>query len=264
MSFLLQSSEQEFAVPSPSESFLRHRLTIIEDCWESVLCAECGQELVDLLNQLRDLCSPEGQITTDPGSSVVQVIEKLDLSAAIRASRAFALYFQLINIVEQNYEQRGQKLSRRATYKVPAATVDSESLPTSPNQQETLGSSSVKAVEEEAQNVGPVADLLEKSWQEDKEQQKDVGTFHWLFPHLRKLNVPPQYIQRLLENLDIRLVFTAHPTEIVRHTIRGKQRRIAELLQQLAQEEEASRALGLTSSWEIEEQIEQLKEKIRL
>ena len=69
-----------------------------------------------------------------------------------------------------------------------------------------------------------MADLLEKSWQEDQEQQQDLGTFHWLFPHLREQNVPPQYIQRLLDSLDIRLVFTAHPTEIVRHTIRGKQR----------------------------------------
>ena len=264
MSFLLQSSEQEFAVPSPSESFLRHRLKIIEDCWESVLYSESGQELVDLLNQLRDLCSPEGQTTPDPGSSVVNVIEKLDLNAAIRASRAFALYFQLINIVEQNYEQRGQQLSRRATYKVSTATVASPSLPTSPSTKEVLLSSSVDGVQEEAQNVGPVADLLEKSWQEDKEQQKDLGTFHWLFPYLRKQNVPPQQIQRLLDSLDIRLVFTAHPTEIVRHTIRGKQRRIANILQQLDQAEEASRALGLTSSWEIEDYIEQLKEEIRL
>ncbi len=33
--------------------------------------------------------------------------------------------------------------------------------------------------------------------------------------------------------MDIRLVFTAHPTEIVRHTVRHKQRRVASLLQQL-------------------------------
>ena len=30
--------------------------------------------------------------------------------------------------------------------------------------------------------------------------------------------------------MDIRLVFTAHPTEIVRHTIRHKQTRVANLL----------------------------------
>jgi phosphoenolpyruvate carboxylase len=122
MSSLLHSSDQEFAIPSTSDLFLRHRLKVVEDLWESVLRSECGQELVDLLNQLRDLCSPEGQATDLPESSVPKVIEKLDLNAAIRASRAFALYFQLINIVEQHYEQRDQQLSRRATYNAPAST----------------------------------------------------------------------------------------------------------------------------------------------
>src|ERR687885_2894370 len=121
MSYLIHSSDQEFSVPSTSDLFLRHRLNVVEDLWESVLCSECGQELVDLLKQLRDLCSPEGQATDLPESSVPKVIEKLDLNAAIRASRAFALYFQLINIVEQHYEQRTQQRSRRATCNAPNA-----------------------------------------------------------------------------------------------------------------------------------------------
>ncbi len=40
---------------------------------------------------------------------------------------------------------------------------------------------------------------------------------------------------RLISQLDVRLVFTAHPTEIVRHTIRDKQRRIAKILRELDQ-----------------------------
>src|ERR671932_2656551 len=121
MCSLIHSSDQETTASSTSQLFLRHRLKVVEDLWESVLLSECGQELVDLLKQLRDLCSPEGQATDLPASSVSQVIEKLDLNAAIRASRAFALYFQLINIVEQHYEQRTQQLSRRAPYNAPAA-----------------------------------------------------------------------------------------------------------------------------------------------
>ena len=46
----------------------------------------------------------------------------------------------------------------------------------------------------------------------------------------RKLNVPPGKLEALLQEMDIRLVFTAHPTEIVRHTIRHKQTRVANLL----------------------------------
>jgi phosphoenolpyruvate carboxylase len=289
MSSILHSSDQEIAVSSTSSLFLRHRLKVVEDLWESVLCSECGQELVDLLKQLRDLCSPEGQATDLPESSVPKVIEKLDLNAAIRASRAFALYFQLINIVEQHYEQRDQQLSRRATYNAAAAPERSalrsiavpdapvnpaesapRSLTLSPRKQASLteqGNSamaSVNAAEAEAQGAGLIADLLEKSWKENGAEQRESGTFHWLFPHLRQLNMPPQQIQRLIDNLDIRLVFTAHPTEIVRHTIRDKQRRIAKILQQLDQAEEVLRGLGLTSSWEVEGYNEQLMEEIRL
>jgi phosphoenolpyruvate carboxylase len=119
MSSVLQSSEQAIdsasiphSVPySKSDLFLRNRLKVVEDLWESVLRQECGQELVDLLQQMRSVNSAEGQATHFRESNVLQLIEKLDLNAAIRAARAFALYFQLINIVEQHYEQRDQQLA---------------------------------------------------------------------------------------------------------------------------------------------------------
>ena len=119
MSSVLQSSEQaieatsisHFPAYSKSDLFLRNRLKVVEDLWESVLRQECGQELVDLLQQMRSVNSAEGQATQFHESNVVQLIEKLDLNAAIRAARAFALYFQLINIVEQHYEQRDQQLA---------------------------------------------------------------------------------------------------------------------------------------------------------
>src|SRR4028118_861698 len=155
MSSLLQSSDQDFVVPSTSDLFLRHRLNVVEELWEFVLCSECGQELVDLLKQLRDLCSPEGQATDLPESSVPKVIEKLDLNAAIRASRAFALYFQLINIVEQHYEQRDQQLARRATYN--ASTLTKSSAKQASNAEDRKSAMvSVNAVEAEAQSVDPV------------------------------------------------------------------------------------------------------------
>src|SRR5919202_5213877 len=176
MSSLIHSSDQDIAASSTSELFLRHRLKVVEDLWESVLLSECGQELVDLLKQLRDLCSPEGQATDWPESSVPKVIEKLDLNAAIRASRAFALYFQLINIVEQHYEQRDQQLSRRATYNAPIGT---ERLPIQQASLKNNGISttaSINAAEAEAQTSGPMADLLEKTWQESETSPKESGT----------------------------------------------------------------------------------------
>ncbi|TVQ51599.1 MAG: phosphoenolpyruvate carboxylase [Spirulina sp. DLM2.Bin59] len=255
MSSLLQSPEQTLQLPSNSMLLLHHRLKMVEDLWESVLVSECGQPLVNLLRQLRAICSPEGQTTNLDKSAVLPVIEQLDLNEAIRAARAFALYFQLINIIEQHYEQREQRLSRRATYKEqrspesPAPAAEVLHSPTDNNNAE----------------VAPLgARQLEKNLQDSEAIKPKAGTFHWLFPYLRQQNMPPQMIQRLLEHLDIRLVFTAHPTEIVRHTIRRKQRRISNLLRQLDQAEEAYRGLGLDNSWEAETASHQLHEEIRL
>jgi phosphoenolpyruvate carboxylase len=228
---------------STSELFLRHRLKLVEDLWESVLQSECGQDLVDLLKKLRSMCSSDGQTDTSPISTVTQLIEQLELNDAIRVARAFALYFQLINIVEQHYEQRDQQLYRRATTypENESETPDKKSSP-----------SSIEA------------DLLEKSMAEEMANTLTAGRFDSCFAQLRQLNVPPQIIQRLLNQLDVRLVFTAHPTEIVRHTILRKQRRIVRSLRRIDQAEEAFRSLGLTSSWEAETEKEELMQEIRL
>lgn len=249
-------ASEAMAVTSTSDLFLRHRLKIVEDLWAFVLQEECGQELVDLLNQLRDLCSPDGQAPSFLESEVLQVVERLDLNEAIRAARAFALYFQLINIVEQHYEQRDQQQQYRASRDTAssAAVEQSKTIAGYPG---SHGESSTPMGRLEA-------DLLEKSLQ-DPEARREMGTFHWLFPKLRSLNVPPQHVQNLINQLDIRLVFTAHPTEIVRHTIRDKQRRIARILRQLDQVEDRLNAQGLpAASWEAEVLREQLTEEIRL
>ncbi len=244
MTFLLQSSlsQSESNIASPCDLFLRQRIKLVEELWELVLKEECGQELVDLLKNLRDMCSEEGQTADIPQSSAPILIEQLDLNDAIKAARAFALYFQLINIVEQHYEQRNQELSRRITY-------------------QTQGCVFGNNVQTQENNLG--LNLLEKTVPSAEEARK-TGLFHWLFPYLKQINMPPQKIQKLLEQLDVRLVFTAHPTEIVRHTIRKKQRRIAEILQKLDLSEDTLQGIGLNSFWELEESQKQLTEEIRL
>jgi phosphoenolpyruvate carboxylase len=260
----LEQSGPLASTPSTQDLFLRHRLKLIEELWESVLEHACGPELLNLLRQLRQMCSPEGQApTTDEArvKAVVDVVEALDLEDAIRASRAFALYFQLINIVEQHYEQREQQQQYRSAYENSelAHQVD----------RSAFGIREVGSVSPDEEGKANCegsfqADLLSRSVADTANILKGAGTFHWLFPTLKRLNVPPQLIQNLIDQLDIRLVFTAHPTEIVRHTIRDKQRRIARLLRQMDQAEESAQTIGLTSSWEIEELKSQLTEEIRL
>jgi phosphoenolpyruvate carboxylase len=243
---------------------LRHRLKVVEELWENVLEHACGPELLKLLTQLRQMCSPEGQApTTDEArvKAVVDLVEGLHLEDAIRASRAFALYFQLINIVEQHYEQRGQQQQYRAAYET------SELAQRQAESGLRLGSeaSSHQEADAEAEASSFKADLLQRSVSSTNgNSRKEAGTFHWLFPTLKRLNVPPQLIQNLLNQLDVRLVFTAHPTEIVRHTIRDKQRRIARILRQMDLAEESAQTIGLSSSWELEDLKAQLTEEIRL
>ena len=127
MSLAIQSSSSANLAPAsngglknlrsdlPEDSVLYHRLKLVEEIWESVLQSECGQELVDLLKELRSRCSPEdvaAGMTEESLLAITERIEKLELNDAIRAARAFALYFQLINIVEQHYEQREQEKNR--------------------------------------------------------------------------------------------------------------------------------------------------------
>jgi phosphoenolpyruvate carboxylase len=235
-----------------SDLFLRHRLRIVEDLWEEVLQQECGQTLVDLLRRLRSIHSSNTEELEAAETEVLRLIESLDLNDAIRAARAFALYFQLINIVEQHHEQREQQQQYRAAYE--QATIQEESV---------FDLNASLSAEPEERNGSPQADLLEKNLQ-NPTRREVPATLQSLFPKLRRLNVPPRQIQQLIDNLDVRLVFTAHPTEIVRHTIRDKQRRVARILRQLDQSEEGLQALGLSSSWETEDLRQQLTDEIRL
>ena len=205
---------------SANPSRLRYRIKMVEDLWESVLLRENGQELVDLLRQLRVICSPEGQALDYSAQEVIKVIEGLDLEQSNTAARALALYFQLINIVEQYHEQE-----QTTQYRV--STVNQKT-------------------------------------------EYPVGTFRWLFPTLKHLNVPPRHIQKIIDKLDISLVFTAHPTEIVRHTIRERQRTIAKMFKELDRMltmEEGELVMPAASSmggWEAVLLKEQITEELRI
>jgi len=254
---------------SAHDLLFRHRLRVVEEIWEGVLRQECGQDLVNLLQKLRLMCSPEGQAPTAREASVVNVVhvvEQLDLEDAIQASRAFALYFQLINIVEQHYEQQGQQRQYRAAYdKVePSLQPNAAYGPNPSTEHRHRPGLPVSDVEEGSNGHRFQASLLARSLMTRRENQRDIGTFHWLFPTLKQLNVPPRLIQTLINQLDVRLVFTAHPTEIVRHTIRDKQRRISDILRQLDRAEESAQSSGLSSTWDLEELKSRLTEEVRL
>ena len=253
MSSLLQVSSSSINKLSQSHLLLRHRLKLIEQLWESVLCSEYGQEMVDLLQKMRKVSSPEGKARDLPQSTVPQIIENLPIEDAIQAARAFALYFQLINIVEQHYEQKEQKITRRINKDLSHQT----SVNTTQNVVNNGQTTNTKI---------PGANGLEEIWLEQSNSWNKAETFEWLFPHLKKINMPPRMLERLLSELDIRLVFTAHPTEIVRHTIRKKQRRISNILHKMdsAEDYDLDVENGSNTSLETQETIAELTEQVRL
>jgi len=196
---------------------------LIEELWESVLRTECPDEQANRLIKLKHLSHSNQSITNNSRNfknEIIEIVNAMDLSESISAARAFSLYFQLVNILEQRVEED------RYIYSFTNQTKE--------NSQD---------------NLDPFAPPLAR--------QNAPVTFRELFHRLRKLNVPPGRLEDLLQEMDIRLVFTAHPTEIVRHTIRHKQRRVANLLQQIQSEKYLTKE-------EIYSLKLQLKEEIRL
>lgn len=252
-----QPPESGMTFPATSsELWLRRRLNLVAQLWESVLHQECGADLASLLSQILSLESPEGQAPAKISETkAMQVVQQLDINSAIRMARAFALYFQLINIVEQHYEQREQLRESRA-----------DTWPTRETSSSSNGvDNATNANSESFLGKGTALDEVKSvATSEANPTSHKSDTFRKLLPKLRRLNVPPQRIQKLLDRLDIRLVFTAHPTEIARRTIRTKQRRIAYLMKRLDEAEGIPEYSGNTTSAEVESLKQQLCEEIGL
>ncbi len=84
------------------------------------------------------------------------------------------------------------------------------------------------------------------------------GSLAESFPRLLAAGISPDALRDAVESLHVELVITAHPTEVVRRTVRRTQRRIAELLAERdrkdltpGEREELTRALAaeITSLW---------------
>jgi phosphoenolpyruvate carboxylase len=260
MSPTLNRSNTELFATDSVDSLLQHRLKVIEDLLEAVLREECGQQLVDLLQQLRAMCSPEGQAPSVPQTEVLKIVEKLKLEETVRAARAFALYFQLINTVEQHYEQEDSIVR---THRPEGYGAVPSRLHSAPKPETALSGAHAPQSLHFADSRSGQKERIESSlYDVSPANDKHVGTFSWLFPRLRGLNMPPRHIQELIDALDVKLVFTAHPTEIVRQTIRDKQRRIAKILGRL-DGIEAGLAAHTRPDWEVAELHAELMEEIR-
>ena len=163
-------SEQETARKSGGGSgagqLLQHRLDLIEDLWKSVLRSECPPDQSERLLRLKQLSDPvslEGRDGNSTSEAIVELIKAMDLSEAISAARAFSLYFQLINILEQRIEEDSYLDSLRPNPSADAAQRGA---------------------------FDPFAPPLAN--------QTDPATFGEVFERLRRMNVPPAQVEHLL------------------------------------------------------------------
>ena len=86
-------------------SLLQQRLELVEDLWKTVLKSECPPDQTERLLRLKQLSDPSKSNQDNSSKAIVQLITKMDLAEAISAARAFSLYFQLVNILEQRIEE---------------------------------------------------------------------------------------------------------------------------------------------------------------
>lgn len=98
--------------PSPRATrLLGERLELVEELWQAVLRSECPPQQGERLLRLKQLSESDLSETGQEdgrfacSTAIVQLIREMDLAEAIAAARAFSLYFQLVNILEQHIEE---------------------------------------------------------------------------------------------------------------------------------------------------------------
>lgn len=96
-----------------------------------------------------------------------------------------------------------------------------------------------------------------RQWQRLRPDSPQPGSLVETLLRLRKSGVAPQTIRSLLPHLTIELVFTAHPTEVARRSIRLKHREITRLL-----EERDDPRIGEARRHAIQEELAEILERI--
>ncbi|SEK24453.1 phosphoenolpyruvate carboxylase [Streptacidiphilus jiangxiensis] len=153
----------DIPAPAPDNSALRADIRRLGDLLGETLVRQEGQELLDLVEEVRAL-------TRSDGAAAARLLEETDLATAAKLVRAFSTYFHLANVAEQVHRGRELNANRDSNGSLLSRTVD------------------------------------------------------------KLVDADPQHLAVTLQHLNVRPVFTAHPTEAARRSVLQKLRRIAELL----------------------------------
>ncbi len=185
-----------------------------------------GDKLFDLVEEVRGIAKQARKGDTDQTRKLIAILSCLKPAHLLNLARAFTLFLNLANIAEQHHQirQRRALAVRRYTFTNPSADADS--------------------ADKEATKTHP-GGFLESELQ-----------------NLIAANIKPEDLHQQVCNLNIELILTAHPTEILRRSVSSKFQRIVGLLaeqdrQDLSDTERFEIKLGLhraiTEVWETDE-----------
>ena len=163
-----------------NDDLLRRDVRLLGDMLGSVIRELAGPEALALVEEVRQLARDRRAGRHDAEQALAARIESLDEGQARLVSRAFSIFFDLVNIAEDR--QRVRVLRDRERQRHP----------------QPLGESLAAGVAE-----------------------------------LKALGLSAADVQQVLDRLSVELVFTAHPSEAKRRSIRSKLRRMRHSLQEL-------------------------------
>jgi len=164
------------------EKPLRRDVRFLGNILGKVLIEQEGKRIFDIEEKIRALTKKmRTRYEKSQKDELVATIRSLSDDDLYKVTRAFTIYFKLVNIAEQNH-----RIRRRREYKY-------------------------------------ISDVKDSS----------EGSIESLFLALEEKGVSREEFTELTERLSIELVLTAHPTEVNRHLVLEKFRRISELLGEL-------------------------------
>ncbi|MEQ9618920.1 MAG: phosphoenolpyruvate carboxylase [Deltaproteobacteria bacterium] len=163
------------------EKPLRNDVRFLGNILGRVLIEQEGKGMFDIEEKIRALTKEmRSDYKKSQKDELVSTIKSLSDDDLYKVTRAFTIYFKLVNIAEQIH-----RIRRRREYKY-------------------------------------ISDVMDSS----------EGSIENLFQVLGQKEVPYEEFSNLLSRMSIELVLTAHPTEVNRHLVLEKFRRISTLLAQ--------------------------------
>jgi phosphoenolpyruvate carboxylase len=179
-----------------------------------VLKEQVGIELFSAVEELRLLLIEQRETQSSGNTNHLiaraeKFVSRLSVNQAHSMTKAFAIYFELINLAETNHRKRRRRAAQSA--------------------------------------AEPLA---------------QPGSFLGTLRRMRDAGISSEQARDWLNQIEVTLVFTAHPTEIARRTVLFKRQRIAQELEQLdrlplpardAEEHEQTIFTEITSLWQTDE-----------